>query len=364
MGLFALVAPSQGLAAAARSRIKTFAQLASMKKVVGRIRRNRVTMKAPCLNWLMPLSALLLVTAPQARADIVLSETSFESGGNYAAFFKVEQGCGASATVSLEVRIADGVTVLDLPVKPGWRLSAERVPLPKPLATERGVVKERVTAVTWRGRLEANAADQFGLFVKLPDKTGPLYFPAVQHCQSGETRWTDIPAPGQAQRDLPHPAPVLNLIAAAATVSPHYMAGSIMIEKPWSRATPPGAPTAAAYLTIMNHGAAADIFLGGATPAAAKLEIHQMSMANGVMTMRAAPGGIPIAGGAQLELKPDGGYHLMLSGLKAPLKAGTILYATLIFAKAGSVEVEFRVEAIGARGPAEAAADHSTHDHH
>ena len=321
-------------------------------------------MKGPCFNWLMALSAVLLITAPQARADIVLSETSFASGSNYAAFFKVEQGCGVSATVSLEVRIPDGVTVLDLPAKPGWTLSAERLPLPKPLAAERGVVKERVTAVIWRGRLEANAADQFGLFLKLPGKTGPLYFPAIQRCQSGETRWTDIPAPGQAARDLPHPAPVLNLIVAASAASPHYMAGSIMIEKPWSRATPPGALTAAAYFTIMNHGTAADIFLGGSTPAAAKLEIYRMSMANGVMTMRAAPGGIPIAGGAQIELKPDSGYHLMLTGLKAPLKPGTMLHATLSFAKAGSVEVEFPVEAIGARGPAEAAADHSAHDHH
>ncbi len=172
-------------------------------------------MRGPSSNWLMLPSAVLLLTASQALAHIVLSQTSFESGSNYAAFFKVEQGCGASPTVSLEVRIPDGVTVLDLPAKPGWTLTAERTPLAKPLATARGVLKERVTAVIWRGRLKANAADQFGLLVKLPDKTGPLYFPAIQRCQNGETRWTDIPGIGQSWGDVPHPAPVLNLIAAA-----------------------------------------------------------------------------------------------------------------------------------------------------
>jgi len=132
------------------------------------------------------------------------------------------------------------------------------------------------------------------------------------------------------------------------------MAGAIMIDQPWSPATPRGAATAAAYMTIMNHGSSADTLLGGTSPAG-KLDIHQMLMANGVMSMRPAPGGVTIPAGATVTLGPQGGYHFMLSGLKAPLMEGARVPATLTFAKAGQVPIELSVAAIGARGPAGAA---------
>ena len=197
-------------------------------------------------------------------------------------------------TIALSVQIPDGVIVLDTPAKPGWTVSAKRD-------------KGQVTGVTWRGKLAAKDADQFGLFVKLPAKPGTLYFPILQQCEKGEIRWSDIPAAGQAPRDVPHPAPVLQLIAAAqpATSAAHYMAGDIMIEQPWSPATPRGAATAAAYMTIMNHGSSADTLLGGTSPAG-KLDIHQMSMANGIMSMRPVPGGVTIPPGSTVTLGPSG----------------------------------------------------------
>jgi hypothetical protein len=289
----------------------------------------------------------MFVTANPVHAHIALSQTRFESGANFAAFFKIEHGCDGSPTISLRVQIPDGVLVLETPDKPGWTLSAERVPLSQPVRTERGEMRQRVVSVTWRGKLDAKAADQFGLFVKLPATTGPLYFPAIQQCERGETRWTDIPARGQAWRDVPHPAPVVELVAAAAT---HYMAGSIMIDQPWSPATPPGAKTAAAYMTIMNHGSTADTLLGGSTPVAATLEIHETSTTGGVMSMRAVPRGLTVPAGSTVSMIPRAGYHFMLTGLKAPLKQGARIPATLNFAKAGAVNVEFVVAAIGAQG--------------
>jgi copper(I)-binding protein len=214
-----------------------------------------------------------------------------------------------------------------------------------------------VTGVTWRGKLAAKDSDQFGLFVKLPAKPGTLYFPVLQQCEKSEIRWSDIPATGQAPRDVAHPAPVLQLIAAAqpAPLATHYMAGDIMIEQPWAPATPNGAPTAAAYMTIMNHGSTADTLLGGTSPAG-KFDIHQMSMANGIMSMRPVTGGVTIPPGSTVTLGPQGGYHFMLSGLKAPLMQGARVPATLTFAKAGQVPIELSVAAIGARAPAGAAA--------
>jgi len=283
---------------------------------------------------------LAVQTAP-AAANIVLSQASFEAGQNYAAFFKVEHGCDGSPTTALSVEIPDGVTVLDTPQKPGWTLNAERV-------------KDRVTRVTWRGRLDANTADQFGLFMKLPAKTGTVYFPALQQCEKGETRWNEIPAARQTPHEIAHPAPMLELVAAAmpaAQAPAHYMAGDIMIEQPWSTATPGGATTAAAYMTIMNHGSAADTLLGGASPIAGRLEIHQMSMANGIMTMRPVTGGLTIPAGGTVTLGPQGNYHLMLTGLKVQLRQGASVPATLTFAKAGTVQVAFVVAPIGARTP-------------
>src|SRR5262245_16507263 len=206
------------------------------------------------------VGAVLSLAARDVRGQIALSQPTFEAGANYAAFFKVEKGCGGSPTTALRVQIPDGVAVLQLPEKPGWTVTAGRV-------------RDRVTAVTWRGRVEASQLDQFGLFVKLPAKPGPLYFGSVQSCAAQEIRWTDSPAAGGA-----HPAPMLMLVAAAPNA--HAEHGSpITIERPWSRATPPGAQTASAYLTIVNHGSDPDVLVGGSSPEASRVELHQTTMA-------------------------------------------------------------------------------------
>ena len=70
------------------------------------------------------------------------------------------------------------------------------------------------------------------------------------------------------------------------------------------------------------------------------------------MSMHAVSGGLPIPAGKSVDLEPRANYHLMLSGLKAPLKDGTQVPLTLKFAKAGDVRVEVPVLPIGSRGPA------------
>jgi copper(I)-binding protein len=287
------------------------------------------------------LGAVLTMGAVGASAHVVLTQSTFEAGVNFADFFKVERGCGISPTTALRVQIPDGVSVLELPQKPGWTANAERA-------------GARVTAVTWQGRLPSNESDQFGLLVKLPSKPGPLYFAAVQRCAADEIRWTDT-SPGAKA-----PAPMVTLVAAAPNSHAHT-ASPIMIMQPWARATPPGAPTAAAYLTIMNHGSEPDVLIGGSSPQADRVDFHQSTVDNGIMKMRPAANGITIPAGGTVELKPDG-YHVMLSGLKAPLRSGTMLPVTLRFAKAGSIEVVFAVEPIGARGPSGGAA--TQHQHH
>ena len=129
-----------------------------------------------------------------------------------------------------------------------------------------------------------------------------------------------------------------------------YSVGSIQIAKPWTRATPKGSSVAGAYMSISNKGAAADRLVGGSTDVAARFEVHRMNVENGVMTMRPVDGGLEIKPGETVELKP-GSFHVMLIGLKKPLEKGQRVKATLEFANAGKVDVEYAVEAIGAPGP-------------
>jgi copper(I)-binding protein len=127
---------------------------------------------------------------------------------------------------------------------------------------------------------------------------------------------------------------------------------NITLGRPWSPATPNGAATAAAYMSIENHGGADDRLLGGSSPLAGKVEVHEMSMAGGIMSMHALGDGLAIPAGKTVSLEPQANYHLMLSGLKSPLKTGTQLPLTLNFAKAGMVHVDVPVLPIGSRGPA------------
>jgi copper(I)-binding protein len=137
------------------------------------------------------------------------------------------------------------------------------------------------------------------------------------------------------------------LAFAASTTSAHgYKAGAIEIKHPWSRATPKGASVAGGYMTLINTGTTPDRLIGGTTANAEKFEMHQMKMDNGVMKMRALPNGIEIKPGQTVVLKP-GSYHLMFVGLKQPFEKGKRVKGTLIFEKAGTVEVEYAVESIG-----------------
>jgi copper(I)-binding protein len=136
----------------------------------------------------------------------------------------------------------------------------------------------------------------------------------------------------------------LALAAIALAAGPALAANKpIAVSDGWVRATPNGATTAAAYVTLTNRGQAPDRLLGGETPAARSLQVHEMSMANGVMHMAEVKGGAAIAPGASLKLQP-GGWHIMLVGLKAPLKAGDKVAVTLRFEKAGAVVLTLPVK--------------------
>ena len=116
------------------------------------------------------------------------------------------------------------------------------------------------------------------------------------------------------------------------------MAFDLMFGALQFRATVGSMPSSAAYLSITNHGAMDDRLLAVESSLARKTELHTMEVTNGVMKMRQIDGGIAIPAGKTIELAP-GGFHVMLIGLKAPLNGGENYQMTLVFEKAGKVEL-------------------------
>lgn len=150
-------------------------------------------------------------------------------------------------------------------------------------------------------------------------------------------------------------APAFALIAALGAAP--SLADALKVEAPWARATPPGAPAGGVF---MNLTADADMKLVGAESAASKVvELHTMKMENNVMVMRPVSE-IALPKGKTVELKP-GGLHVMLIGLKAPLKAGDKAALTLRLRDSKGAEQKIAVQAeVRATG---AMADGQMHHH-
>jgi copper(I)-binding protein len=144
---------------------------------------------------------------------------------------------------------------------------------------------------------------------------------------------------------------VLALLALLLVASPawahDYKLGALEIGHPWSRATPPTAPTGAGYLSVKNTGTTPDRLVSVSSPAAGAVQVHDMKMDGNVMRMRELDGPLEIKPGETVTLAP-GGMHLMMMGLKEPLTQGERVPLTLVFEKAGKIDVDLAVEAMGA----------------
>jgi copper(I)-binding protein len=141
-----------------------------------------------------------------------------------------------------------------------------------------------------------------------------------------------------------------SFLAAAFVLSAAWSAAAqssgVAVTDAWARATPPGAKAAAAYVTIANNGSAADQLVAASTPVAGKAQVHTTINADGVMQMRPVDA-LDVKPGATVTLKP-GGYHIMLTDLKQPLKEGDTFPLSLRFQTAGTIETTVAVAKAGA----------------
>lgn len=131
---------------------------------------------------------------------------------------------------------------------------------------------------------------------------------------------------------------------------------AVEIEGAWSRETPPGTTVGVGYMTIRNDSSTPERLLGATSAVARTVEMHTSVMDGDINRMQRANEGYAIPAHGQFVLSP-GGAHLMLIGLEAPLRAGTLVPLTLEFENAGQVQVELHVESLdGAAG--------QSHSHH
>ena len=150
-------------------------------------------------------------------------------------------------------------------------------------------------------------------------------------------------------------------LLAALLMSASVYAGDIQVENAWVRATAPGQDAAGMDLTITSKQAAT--LLGVSSTACKTVELHSMTHDSGMMKMHEVEA-IELPAGKRVNLS-EGGYHLMLTGLNAPLKAGESVPLTLNIkvANKGMVKVETKAEVKPVTTTNAAAAEEHHHDH-
>ena len=301
---------------------------------------------------LFALAGLAAALSSGASAHVVLDQREPRIGAPYKAVLAVPHGCEGSATVRLTVSIPEGMIAVKPIPKPGWTIEITRGAYARSYAFMHGIqLAEGVKEITWSGRLDDSFYDEFGFagFIAESLKAGDnLVFPVSQECETGIAKWVEVAAAGQDPHSLKFPAPLLRL--AGAESSSGGVKGGLSISAPWSRATPGGAKVGGGYLSIRNAGKEADRLIAVSSAVATSVDVHEMTMKDGVMTMRPVEGGLVIAPGQTVALSP-GGFHLMLMGLKEPLRQGHPVGITLEFERAGKVAVELDVLGVGAQGP-------------
>ncbi|KLK89847.1 copper chaperone [Microvirga vignae] len=300
------------------------------------------------------LVAALAILSTPALAHVSFETAQTTPNSTFKAVLRIPHGCDGQPTLKVRVRIPEGIVAVKPMPKAGWKLGATKGAYVRAYQVHGETVSEGVTDIVWTGSLDDGFYDEFVFQARFTDAFQPgatVYFPVVQECEKGTEEWVQVPAAGEDPHHLASPAPGVKIVAAANASPAAQHAGTLTIEQPWSRATPAGAKVGGGYLRITNNGKETDRLISGSFPIASRVEMHEMAMEGDIMRMKPVQGGLEIKPGATIELKPGAG-HLMFMDLKEPLKEGQTVKGTLIFEKAGTVDVEYIVRGMGGAAPA------------
>lgn len=144
------------------------------------------------------------------------------------------------------------------------------------------------------------------------------------------------------------------VIHTGCPVGQTFTLGEMSVTGAFARATPKGAQSAGAYLTVSNAGTVGDTFMGATTAAASDAALHSMGMKGNVMQMAPVEGGLEVPPGGSVVLSPMG-YHLMLTGMEQPFVEGQCIEMVLHFAKAGDLPIQLNIGGMAQDTPPDAA---------
>ena len=274
---------------------------------------------------------LPILLATSAHAHVTLPPGGGAAGSIYPAAFRIGHACkDASMTTAIKVRLPSGFTLIEADPRADWALTRS------------------ATEVTWTaaGAQSALPSGESATFVvrgRLPDKPGPIWFKVLQVCDKGSADWAEIPARDGDKPGFP---------AARLDVLPPGVA-AVDVRDAWARVSVPGQTASGAYAKLMAPAGAR--LVGGSTPAAERVEVHEMKMDGDIMRMRELERGLDLPANAAVELRP-GGLHLMLMGLRQPLTVGSSVRLTLRFVdrdgREGLLQVQVPVVANSPAAPA------------
>jgi uncharacterized protein YcnI len=169
----------------------------------------------PALKTGLVVVAVALGAAP-AFAHVSLETRQATVGSYYKAVFAVPHGCAGSATVKLRVQIPEGVIGVKPMPKAGWNLETTKGKYAAEYDLHGSKLSEGVKEVAWSGgKLADDNYDEFVIATFLTPGLRPnstLYFPVVQECEQGISRWIDIPREGSEGHDSKSPAPGVKLM--------------------------------------------------------------------------------------------------------------------------------------------------------
>src|SRR5882724_9805821 len=164
------------------------------------------------------LAAVAILTTSPALAHVLLETKQATIGASYKAVFKVPHGCAGTATTKIRSQIPEGVISVKPMPKAGWTLEMVKGKYAAEYDYFGSKLSEGVKEVAWSGgKLADDNYDEFVVTTYLTGGLKPdsmLYFPVVQECEQGVSRWIDIPKEGESHgHDSKTPAPGIKLIS-------------------------------------------------------------------------------------------------------------------------------------------------------
>jgi len=304
-------------------------------------------------------TALLAFAFSLAGAGAAYAHASFEtdkvaSESNFKAVLQIPHGCDGNATTEVQVKLPEGFVFAKPQPKAGWEIEIIKGDYQKSYDNHGKTVTSGPLEIRWKnGNLSDDYYDTFVIKGKISsfDKETQIAFPVTQLCgATDKVVWDEIAAEGQDAHSLDHPAPTITVTSAQA--SGHHgdhmaamagmgdatvKAGSLEISGGGVKAMLPGAKVGGGGFTVKNDGSEDDRLVSVESPAAGRVELHEMTMQNDVMKMRKLEEGIAIPAGETVELK-GGSLHLMFMDVKKPFVEGDSVPVTLTFEKAGKVD--------------------------